>query len=125
VIATGNGDAHLKNWSLLYPNRITPDWTPLYDQVCTIVYEVDDKLALPVLGTRDWAALDQGRLGRLAERAGLDIGRAQDILSETLSRLRASWADAAAGLPFSESHRDALRQQWQRVPVLRDAGGLP
>jgi serine/threonine-protein kinase HipA len=125
VIATGNGDAHLKNWSLLYPNRITPEWTPLYDQVCTIVYEVDDKLALTVLGTRDWAALDQGRLGRLAERAGLDVGRARDILSETISRLRASWPDAAAGLPFSESHRDALRQQWQRVPVLRDAGGLP
>jgi serine/threonine-protein kinase HipA len=33
TIITGNGDMHLKNWSLLYPNGITPVLSPAYDLV--------------------------------------------------------------------------------------------
>ena len=34
----GNGDMHLKNWSLLYPDRRTPELSPAYDLLCTTVY---------------------------------------------------------------------------------------
>lgn len=125
VIATGNGDAHLKNWSLLYPNTVTPTWTPVYDQVCTIAYDVDDKLALGVLGTRDWGALDRARFARLIEQVGLEAAGGWAIVEGTIDRLRGSWLQAVGELPFSEPHRIALARQWQRVPVLRDAGGLP
>jgi serine/threonine-protein kinase HipA len=33
-ILMGNTDAHLKNWSLIYSDGITPSLSPLYDPVC-------------------------------------------------------------------------------------------
>ena len=34
----GNDDAHLKNWSLVYPDRRNGVLSPAYDLVCTAVY---------------------------------------------------------------------------------------
>nr|WP_244617037.1 MULTISPECIES: HipA domain-containing protein [unclassified Rhizobium] len=31
-----NGDMHLKNWSLIYPDRRTPALSPAYDLLSTI-----------------------------------------------------------------------------------------
>ncbi len=58
----GNGDAHLKNWSLIYRDRRNPTLSPAYDFVSTAAY-----------GTRSGQADDLGlrfdrtrRLPRLA-----------------------------------------------------------
>lgn len=40
VVATGNADAHLKNWSLIYPDGIGAALAPVYDQVATIAWPV-------------------------------------------------------------------------------------
>ena len=37
-ILLANGDAHLKNWSLLYSDKITPRLSPAYDIVTTNFY---------------------------------------------------------------------------------------
>ena len=37
-ILLANGDAHLKNWSLLYEDQVTPVLSPAYDIVTTSVY---------------------------------------------------------------------------------------
>lgn len=38
MVLSGNADAHLKNWSLLYPNGVSPRLAPAYDLVSTVVY---------------------------------------------------------------------------------------
>src|SRR5260221_419223 len=43
-VLIGNADMHLKNWSLLYPNRRTPVLSPGYDFVATLPYIPNDKL---------------------------------------------------------------------------------
>lgn len=49
VIASGNADAHLKNWSFLYLNKQQPSLAPMYDQVCTIAWpELSSELALKI-----------------------------------------------------------------------------
>ena len=35
-ILIGNADAHLKNWSVIYGDRVTPQLSPAYDLVSTI-----------------------------------------------------------------------------------------
>ncbi len=45
-VLIGNGDMHLKNWSLLYPDSRTPALSPAYDFVATFLYVPNDKLAL-------------------------------------------------------------------------------
>ena len=42
----GNADMHLKNWSLIYPDRRAAMLAPAYDFVSTIAYLPDDRLAL-------------------------------------------------------------------------------
>lgn len=37
-VMIGNGDAHLKNWSLIYPDRRVPTLSPVYDLVSTTAY---------------------------------------------------------------------------------------
>jgi serine/threonine-protein kinase HipA len=37
-ILLANNDAHLKNWSFLYPDKITPRLSPAYDILTTSVY---------------------------------------------------------------------------------------
>ncbi|MGF1524245.1 MAG: type II toxin-antitoxin system HipA family toxin [Leptolyngbyaceae cyanobacterium] len=54
VIASGNADAHLKNWSLLYLDGQHPSLAPMYDQVCTIAWpEIKSELALKLAGTKN------------------------------------------------------------------------
>ena len=50
---TGNGDMHLKNFSLLTDAKDIIRLTPAYDLVCTRLVIPDDPLALPVVGKKD------------------------------------------------------------------------
>ena len=44
----GNADMHLKNWSMIYPDRRRAALAPAYDLVSTIPYIPDPKAALNV-----------------------------------------------------------------------------
>lgn len=53
-----NGDAHLKNFGMLYTDPTSADCrlSPLYDVVNTTVYLPKDALALKLAGTKAWAS---------------------------------------------------------------------
>jgi serine/threonine-protein kinase HipA len=55
-IVLQNGDAHLKNFGMLYTDPGTDDCrlSPIYDIVCTTVYIPKDRLALALARSRDW-----------------------------------------------------------------------
>jgi serine/threonine-protein kinase HipA len=55
-IVLQNGDAHLKNFGLLYTDPGSDDCrlAPVYDIVCTTVYIPKDRLALSLSSARDW-----------------------------------------------------------------------
>lgn len=62
---TGNGDMHLKNFSLVTDDAGVHRLSPAYDLVCTRLVIEDDDLALPVggkksnLARRDWVAFGE------------------------------------------------------------------
>jgi serine/threonine-protein kinase HipA len=60
----GNGDAHLKNFGLLYSDPVQRDarLAPAYDIVNTTAYIPDDVLALDLLGNKSLFASRQGLL---------------------------------------------------------------
>ena len=59
---TGNGDMHLKNWSLIYRGAgDKPDLAPVYDVLSTIPYIPADDMALSLAGKRPFTALDAQR----------------------------------------------------------------
>ncbi|WP_083274686.1 type II toxin-antitoxin system HipA family toxin [Novosphingobium resinovorum] len=72
TVITGNGDMHLKNWSLIYPgNSDKPKLSPIYDVLSTVPYIPADTLALSLGGERSFKALTAPRWKAFANRAKL------------------------------------------------------
>ncbi|HBQ12319.1 MAG TPA: type II toxin-antitoxin system HipA family toxin [Myxococcales bacterium] len=125
VLASGNFDAHLKNWSLTYPDGRTPHLAPLYDQTCTVVWpEHDRELALKLAGTRRATEVDERLLRLFARKAGEDEEQTLLVARQTAERARETFAAEMAPRMQLDSHRAALVEHWRRVPLLRAAGTL-
>lgn len=81
----GNGDTHLKNWSLIYLDRRTPALCPAYDLLSTIPYvEGEDTAALNFSRTKKMAALSKDELAHLAAKAQLSEKLVIDPARETV-----------------------------------------
>ena len=71
-ILLANGDAHLKNWSLLYQDKITPRLSPAYDIVTTSVYIEDEtKYALNLGKTKEWFTVTTANFQAWADKSGI------------------------------------------------------
>src|SRR6202043_4175373 len=68
-VVIGNADMHLKNWSLLYPDRRTPVLSPAYDLVSTLPYLPSDTLGLNFGDSRDLHEITKDQIRRFAEAA--------------------------------------------------------
>lgn len=127
VVACGNNDAHLKNWSLVYPDGVRARWSPLYDQVSTVAWEALDRtlaFKLTAAGVEDFVRVDRQAFERLAQRTGLDPDRVAEVVFDTLTSLLDAWRTIRGEIPLPEDHISALRAHWTRVPLLREAGIL-
>ncbi|HSL82663.1 MAG TPA: HipA domain-containing protein [Thermoanaerobaculia bacterium] len=125
TVAAGNGDAHLKNWSLIYPDRVQAAWSPVYDQVATVSWpELAPELSLKLAGVKLFVRIDGNALDRFAARAQIDRERVSSVVGEALARLRTAWKELRSSLPLVPGHRKAIEEHWRRVPLLREAGGL-
>lgn len=73
-----NGDAHLKNFGLLYQNTDDIWLAPAYDVVCTTAYIRNDRPALTLLGKRAWLGRkDLLRFG--VQSCGLTLRQAEHL----------------------------------------------
>src|SRR5262249_11402865 len=115
--ALRNGDAHLKNFGIVYDDvRREARLAPVYDLVTTSVYLPKDSMALTLNGTTKWASAKE--LQRLGEtRAGGTPARVRDILK----RIEAAIADTAKELQaYMQAHaeftetRNRMLQQWEQ-----------
>jgi serine/threonine-protein kinase HipA len=113
IILISNGDAHYKNWSLIYPDRRIPTLSPAYDLVCTAVYRADDEpedLGLKFGGTRRFAHINARTFTRLEERLQVRGAQLADIVAETIDKARAEWPRCAALLDGNQTLQDAVRK---------------
>lgn len=88
----GNGDAHLKNFSVLYDDiKHTAKLSPLYDVVCTNVYDdLDNMLALKMNKSKHFP--NRNELIKFAsnlniERSAQRLEKMADIATSTIERL--------------------------------------
>ena len=113
----GNGDAHLKNWSLIYPDRKIARLSPAYDLVCTAVYPNQTDLGLPFFGTARLSEISRDHFARLQSGLNVDDDDVIDVVDEMIERFSEAWAAGAAErLPtpvatWIEEHRERTRQQ--------------
>jgi serine/threonine-protein kinase HipA len=112
---SGNGDMHLKNFSLLADRDGRHQLSPAYDLLATRLVIPDDPLALPIGGKRDGLVADDWRrfaeYCRLPERAALRIHR--EIIGAT---------DGAMSLLTRSMLPDDLKEAYRAV--LRERTGV-
>lgn len=121
VVASGNADAHLKNWSLIYPDAITPGWAPLYDQVATIQYDdLAPRLSLRMGNAQHFRQVEMSHFMWLADQVGDSGARVRSLVERTLLSLRDTFYPEEFGMP--ESLAERLRDHWSQVPLLRPIG---
>lgn len=100
-VMIGNGDAHLKNWSLIYLNQRIPTLSPAYDLVSTVQYrdegEPPEDLGLRFGHSRRFSSVtpDSFRVleSRLDKRFGKTSAELADIAVDTVQRVVAAWPD--------------------------------
>ena len=115
-ILLANGDAHLKNWSLLYADKVTPELSPAYDIVTTNVYiENETKYALNLGGTKEWYNTTLGHFQAWAEKAGIPWRAIKPHIDDVLSKARELWPSALNDLPMEDFHKTSLRRHWQML----------
>jgi serine/threonine-protein kinase HipA len=83
---TGNGDMHLKNFSLMAGNDNIQHFTPAYDLICTRLVIPNDTLALPIQGRKD--KFRRSTWLKFAEHCMLPEKAATRILDEQIAILR-------------------------------------
>lgn len=119
-VVIGNADAHLKNWSLLYPDGIAAKLSPAYDMVSTVQYLPKDGLALKLARSKDFGAVSVESFRRLARRVNLEGDKVEDHVRSAVTRIREAWQEVEADLPLPQSFRTRLREHQARVPLLRE-----
>jgi serine/threonine-protein kinase HipA len=121
-VIIGNGDAHLKNWSLTYPDGVHAQLSPAYDLVSTVVFIPGDRLALRLAHERDFAAVRMEQFKRLADRAEVSATRVVDIVRKTVADARAAWQTLAPELPLLSEHRTRIGEHLAKLPLVRESG---
>lgn len=115
-ILLANGDAHLKNWSLIYPDTITPELSPAYDIVTTHVYMGDEtKYALNLGKTKEWCKVSMSNFQSWANKADIPWRAIKPQLDDTMDNARTIWPSTLKDLPMDEEHKKQLRQHWNSL----------
>jgi serine/threonine-protein kinase HipA len=117
-ILIGNGDAHLKNWSVIYLDKVTPQLAPAYDLVSTIHYVQNDSLALNLGGEKRFESIDEAHFDRLARRMEVPPKFVLDTVKETVTSARKEWPEIILEIGLPESMRDHLYRHWSGLSDL-------
>ncbi|MFQ5548948.1 MAG: type II toxin-antitoxin system HipA family toxin [Woeseia sp.] len=113
----GNGDMHLKNWSMMYPDRRTAVLAPGYDFVSTIPYLPDEEAGLKYSRTKRFDEFSEDELAHLAARALLPEMLVLDTARETVTLFREHWAREKGNLPLSADVVKAVERHLERIPL--------
>lgn len=113
----GNGDMHLKNWSLIYPDRRNAALAPAYDFVSTVPYLGDKEAALNFSRTKRFAEFTEDELSHLAAKARLPEKLVLDTARETVALFHENWQAEKNNLPLAKTVITAIEAHLTTIPL--------
>lgn len=116
-VLIGNGDMHLKNWSLIYPDQHRPILAPAYDLLSTIAYIPEEDSALKFHRSRKWESFTYRELATIADKARLPSHLVIATAKETVERFDVLWEQEKVHLPFSGEVIAAIDKHRKRLAV--------
>ncbi len=114
----GNADMHLKNWSMIYPDRCNAALAPAYDFVSTIAYLPDDEAALKFSRTKRFGGYSEDELSHLAAKALMPEQLVLDTARETVELFHQSWQAEKANLPLAADVIKAIEAHLKTIPMV-------
>ncbi|GGB92057.1 putative kinase Y4dM [Novosphingobium endophyticum] len=116
-VLIGNGDMHLKNWSLIYPDQRRPILAPAYDLLSTVAYFPEEDSALKFHRSREWESFTYSELETIADKSRLASHLVVSTAKETVEQFDALWDQEKAHLPFSGEVVAAIDKHRKRLAV--------
>lgn len=113
----GNGDMHLKNWSVLYPDGRHAQLAPAYDLLSTLPYLPDDTAALRIGRSRRWDSLTAAELERMPRKHRLPSAPILRTAAQTVEAFRDLWLEERLALPPVPGLAEAIERQLATVPL--------
>lgn len=120
VILSGNGDAHLKNWSLLYPDGVKAELSPAYDLVSIIQYKKDDTLALNLAKSKRWEDITLESFRRMARKIGDDEGRMLVRVQTAIDVIQKAWQESGRDFGYTAQACKNMEKHFRRIPILNE-----
>jgi serine/threonine-protein kinase HipA len=117
MLASGNADAHLKNWSLMYRDGRTAELSPAYDLVSMIQYIPEDTLALNLGGSKKWLDVSLATFDRLAGKLELEPAAVRSLVLETVERVVGAWQRDGANFGFTLEQRGRIDRHLAAIPL--------
>jgi len=118
-VLCGNTDAHLKNWSLIYPDGRHPRLSPAYDLVASILYEPErtHALALSLNNSRHFQDVSVESFRPLAKITHRPFDEVASWVRDMTERVLTVWREHAADLPYLPDERARLEAHMARIPL--------
>ena len=117
----GNADMHLKNWSLMYPDRRQAALSPGYDFVSTIAYLPDTNMALTLGRSKAMTELSVDQLSYLAAKARLPEKLVLDAGRETVERFLDVWKWGRPAHAVNPKIAEQVNELIGYIPLVKEA----
>lgn len=115
-ILLGNGDAHLKNWSLFYPDKVTAELAPAYDIVYTQAYIPGEKqISLNLAGNKDWYNMSMVSFESWAKSVGVPWRAIKPHLDDVMEKAHNLWPAYLADSPMNDNQKILLKKHWNTL----------
>jgi serine/threonine-protein kinase HipA len=116
-VLIGNADAHLKNWSLVYPDGQRALLSPAYDLVAVVAFLRNQTLALNLAGSKRFEDVSWESFRKFARKLRVDERTILPVVRETRDRT----LELLRGVQPSEDAdalaKRLLREHLPRVPI--------
>ena len=115
-ILLANGDAHIKNWSVVYPDRIYPKLVPAYDIVSTLPYNLDEtEIALNLARQKNWYIFSMEHFEKWVQCIGASWPAIWVHRLDVMAKARDIWPNLLDKLPIEAKHKIILQSHWKKL----------
>ena len=122
-VLCGNGDAHLKNFSVVYRDGRNAALSPAYDLVSTIQYFArgQEAMALSLNGERSFQSVTTASFEKLISLLGLEMATGRQVVSDAARATIDAWHREDVRDHFSAEQMARITDHLGGLPVVTDA----
>ena len=119
MVGCGNGDGHLKNFSVLYEQPRRPVLSPCYDMVSTVAWG-DKDLGLDLGGSRRWTGISLERFKPVISSLEIPMDDGMRRIRAMGQSLTEAWKQPSIQSAFTDQHRDKIELHLEKLEFLKE-----